>query len=98
MRKEEITSVEFSLDCVSNDLVTWNRMHTYFLDQLSRILKNLLKIIGNATQISSTTPKWSILTASNKAELWVPLSIVVDLGEDPSSDSSGTGDGGLAGI
>lgn len=36
-----------------------------------------------------------MLTASGHEEFWLPSS---PLGEEPSSDSSGTGDGGLAGM
>jgi hypothetical protein len=38
------------------------------------------------------------LTASNNEWFWCPFSSTDDLGEEPSSDSSGTGDGGLAGM
>lgn len=39
---------------------------------------------------------WQLLTLSNKDEVRVPLSN--ELGDHPSSGSSGTGEGGLAGI
>lgn len=38
------------------------------------------------------------LTSSNKDESWSSFSSTEALGEDPSSDSSKTGEGGLAGM